>query len=157
MAENYDLLARRAQALCDNSKVRLLAYPAFCFLTLVLLPDAAPGPAKAGSPTYYRQVVPILQQHCQVCHRPREIAPMPLVTYEQSSAWAGQIRDTVRSRKMPPWFADPCCGHFSDDPSLTEQEIATLSAWADAKAPEGDTRHAPPPRQWTEGDRKSVV
>jgi len=52
---------------------------------------------------------------------------------------------------MPPWFADPCCGHFSDDPSLTEQEIATLSAWADAKAPEGDPTDAPPPRQWTEG------
>ena len=76
---------------------------------------------------------------------------MSLVTYEQSSAWAEQIRDTVRSRKMPPWFADPCCGHFSDDPSLTEQEIATLTAWANAKAPEGDLRDAPPPRHWTEG------
>lgn len=76
---------------------------------------------------------------------------MPLVTYEQSSAWAEQIRDAVRSKKMPPWFADPCCGRFSDNPSLTEQEIATVSAWADARAPEGDPRDAPPPRPWTEG------
>ena len=76
---------------------------------------------------------------------------MPLVTYEQTSAWAEQIGDSVRSRKMPPWFADPCCGHFSDDPSLTGQEIATLTAWADARAPEGNPRDAPPPPQWTEG------
>ena len=76
---------------------------------------------------------------------------MSLVTYEQSSAWAEQIRDTTRARKMPPWFADPCCGRFSDDPSLSEQEIATLAAWADAKAPEGNPKEAPPPVQWTEG------
>ena len=51
---------------------------------------------------------------------------------------------------MPPWFADPCCGHFADDPSLTEQQIATLSAWAEAKAPEGNPREAPPAPHFTE-------
>ena len=82
---------------------------------------ASPQPAL---PTFYRDVLPILQQHCQRCHRPGEIAPMPLVTYEQSKSWARLIRDDVRSKRMPPWFADPCCGHFSDDPSLSEKEIA---------------------------------
>ena len=102
-------------------------------------------------PTFYKDVLPILQQHCQSCHRPNQIAPMPLVTYQQTRLWADAIRDTVRSKKMPPWFADPCCGHFSNDPSLTTQEITTLGAWADGDAPSGDPRDAPPPPQWTEG------
>ena len=96
-------------------------------LALRSSPQPAPAP-----PTFYRDVLPILQQHCQRCHRPGEIAPMPLVTYAQTKSWARLIRDDVRSKRMPPWFADPCCGHFSDDPSLRDQEIATLSAWADA-------------------------
>ncbi len=100
---------------------------------------------------FYKDVLPIVQQHCQACHRKGEIAPFPLVTYQDTKSWSDQIRDAVRSRKMPPWFADPCCGHFADDPSLTEAEIATLIAWADAKAPEGDPHDAPPPVHWTEG------
>ena len=77
------------------------------------------------SPTFYRDVLPILQQHCQRCHRTGEIAPMPLVTFEQTKSWARLISQDVRSKRMPPWFADPCCGHFADDPSLTPSEIAT--------------------------------
>ncbi len=92
-----------------------------------------------------------MQQHCQTCHRPREIAPLPFVTYKETKDWADQIRDAVRSRKMPPWFADPCCGHFANDPSLTQQEIDTLTAWANAKAPEGNPQDAPPAPHWTEG------
>jgi hypothetical protein len=108
--------------------------------------------SSAGSaPTFYKDVLPILQQHCQSCHRPHEIAPLPFVTYKQSKDWADQIRDAVRSKKMPPWFADPCCGHFSDDPSLSDVEIATLLAWVEAKAPEGNPKDAAPPPQWTEG------
>src|ERR1700683_2935755 len=99
-------------------------------------------------PTFHKDVLPILRQRCQTCHRPNEIAPMPLVTYEQSRRWATQIRDTVRSKSMPPWFADPCCGHFANDPSLTAEEIATLSAWAEAHAPAGNPHDAPPPH-WT--------
>jgi hypothetical protein len=95
--------------------------------------------------------LPILQQHCQVCHRAGEIAPMPLVTYDQTRPWADTISETVRRRKMPPWFADPCCGRFSDDPSLTEAQIATLSNWAANGAPEGDFRDAPAPAQWVKG------
>ncbi|HZR56568.1 MAG TPA: thiol-disulfide isomerase [Terriglobales bacterium] len=103
------------------------------------------------APTFYRDVLPILQQHCQSCHRPGEIAPIPFVTYEQSSAWADQISEAVRTKKMPPWFADPCCGHFSNDPSLLPDQIATLSAWANAKAPAGNPHDAPPPRNWAQG------
>jgi hypothetical protein len=92
-----------------------------------------------------------MQEHCQRCHRSGEIAPMPLVSYTQTKAWARLIAEDAHSKRMPPWFADPCCGHFSDDPSLTEEQIATLSAWVDAKVPEGNRHDAPPPPHWTEG------
>lgn len=108
-------------------------------------------PSAAVPPTFYRDVLPILQQHCQQCHRLGEIGPMPLVTYKQTRFQARKMADRVRAKIMPPWFADPCCGHFSDDPSLTEQQIATLVAWAEANAPEGNSRDAPPAPHWTEG------
>ncbi len=107
--------------------------------------------APATAPTFYKNVLPILQQHCQPCHRAGEIAPMPLVTYAQTRRFAAQIKHNVTERVMPPWFADPCCGHFSNDPSLTAQEISTLAAWVDAGAPAGNPRDAPPPRHWATG------
>ncbi len=76
---------------------------------------------------------------------------MPLETYGQARLWATAIRDTTQKRTMPPWFADPCCGHFANDPSLSASEIAILAAWVDAHAPEGNPRDAPPPLQWTKG------
>ncbi|MBZ5602647.1 MAG: thiol-disulfide isomerase [Acidobacteriia bacterium] len=76
---------------------------------------------------------------------------MPLVTYPQVRPWAKAIRDAVASRKMPPWFADPCCGKFSNDRSLTRAQIDTFTKWVDAKAPMGDRADAPAPRIWPEG------
>jgi hypothetical protein len=108
-------------------------------------------PAQSASPTFYRDVLPILQNHCQSCHRAGEIAPMPLVTYNQSRPFARAIATSAAERKMPPWFADPALGHFSNDPSLSEKEIATLVAWADGNAPAGDPSDAPPPPHWTKG------
>src|SRR5512146_1619358 len=105
----------------------------------------------ARTPTFYRDVLPILQQHCQSCHRPGEIAPLTFVTYAQTHPFAQMIRAAVASKKMPPWFADPCCGRVADDPSLTPQQIATISAWAQGGAPAGNPRQAPPPRHWIEG------
>src|SRR5579863_10113456 len=104
-----------------------------------------------SAPTFYRDVFPILQQHCQSCHRPGEIAPMPLVTYEQTRPFASAIASDATQRKMPPWFADPSVGHFSNDPSLSPEEIATLAAWSAAHAPAGNPADAPASRQWAEG------
>ena len=78
------------------------------------------------SPTFYKDVLPILQDHCQSCHRPGEVAPMPLVTYEQTRPWAGAMAHAVEMKMMPPWFADPRYGHFANDVSLTPQQIATI-------------------------------
>jgi mono/diheme cytochrome c family protein len=119
-------------------------------LGVILLRAVSPQ-AVRQAPTFYRDVLPILQDHCQVCHRPGEIAPVPFVTYGDTKQWAVPIREAVRAKRMPPWFADPRFGRFSDDPSLTPQQIETLSAWADAEAPAGDPREAPPPRSWTSG------
>jgi hypothetical protein len=125
---------------------------------LALLALAALGPEHKqapstvpANPTFYRDVLPLLEQHCQSCHRPGEIAPMPLVTFDQVRPWAHAIQKAVRLRKMPPWFADPHYGHFSNDPSLTPQQIEMLSSWADASAPAGNPHDAPPPRCWAEG------
>jgi len=112
------------------------------------------APARNGAVatlTFYRDVLPILQQHCQNCHRAGEIGPMPLVTYREAREKAHEIAEAVSGRTMPPWFADPRFGHFSNDPSLGPQEIETIVAWADAKAPAGDPHDAPPPRKWIAG------
>jgi hypothetical protein len=108
-------------------------------------------PRAAGAPAFYRDVLPILQQHCQACHRPGEVAPMPFVTYGQTRPFARVIAEDARNRKMPPWFADPRVGHFSNDASLSAEEIDTLAAWAAANAPAGNAADAPPPRHWAEG------
>lgn len=76
---------------------------------------------------------------------------MPLVTYEQAQSHAADIAEAVEKKIMPPWFAEPGVGRFSNDPSLTPAEVSTIAAWADAAAPAGNPEDAPPPRQWTEG------
>ncbi|HLH05435.1 MAG TPA: hypothetical protein VKX25_21885 [Bryobacteraceae bacterium] len=107
-------------------------------------------PLCAG-PVFYRDVLPLLEQHCQSCHRSGEMASMAFETYAQTRPFARSIAEAAASRKMPPWFADSCCGHFANDPSLKPEEIATLEAWADANAPAGDPQDAPRPRHWTRG------
>ncbi len=79
------------------------------------------------------------------------MAPMPLQTYGQVKPLARTIASATRAKTMPPWFADPCCGKFSNDPSLTAEEVSVLAAWADANAPEGNSNDAPPPLVRTEG------
>jgi len=76
---------------------------------------------------------------------------MQLMSYAQTRPFARAIADSAAKREMPPWFADPAIGHFSNDPSLTQQEIDTLVSWANAQAPAGDPRAAPRPRQWPQG------
>lgn len=119
----------------------------------LLLLTAAAGllPAAPTPPTFYKHVLPILQERCQGCHRPGEAAPMSFLTYESTRPWAAAIREAVRTKKMPPWGADPAHGKFANDPTLTDAEKQTLAAWAEAKAPAGNPKDAPAPKQWVEG------
>src|SRR5271169_77296 len=91
------------------------------------------GTPSAGSPnvtpTFHRDIEPILQKRCQSCHRDGEAAPMPLLTYEQTRPWAKAIRASVLTGKMPPWQADPHYGKFSNDLSLGSGEKEKLIAW----------------------------
>ena len=107
----------------------------------------------AAAPTFTKDVAPIFYQNCVSCHRPGEIAPMSLLDYESARPWAKAIREAVATRKMPPWFADPRYGHFSNDPRLNPQEIETVKAWVDGGAAQGDPKDLPTPPTFAEGWR----
>lgn len=107
------------------------------------------GHAAAG-PTFNKDVAPIVFAKCAGCHRTGQMAPMPLVTYEDARPWAQAIKTKVLSREMPPWLADPRFGRFRNDRSLTQNEINTLVAWVDGGAQEG-SEPPPPVPQFAEG------
>ena len=113
--------------------------------------EDTPAQKLVTAPNFYHDVLPILNEHCQRCHRPGEVAPMPFVTYEQTRPWARAIQQAVLSKHMPPWFADPRFGRFANDPSLSPEEIAKLSLWADTNVPRGDPHDAPPTQHWVKG------
>ena len=115
---------------------------------------AQAGPARAAdpapAPTYHKDVVSILQKHCQDCHRPGQVAPFSLLDYPQAKKRAGDLAAMTADRKMPPWPASTHFGPaFRDQRVMSESEIATLRAWADAGAPEGDAKDAPPAREFS--------
>ena len=124
------------------------------YLIICLISSAALNAAdtrEVSSATFYRDVLPILQERCQSCHRAGEIGPMPLGTYTEARPWAKAIRQAVVTRKMPPWNADGPHGKFRNDPSLSQGQIDTLVAWVDGGAREGNAKDAPPARSFTEG------
>ena len=108
-------------------------------------------PMAAGAPTFSKEVAPILYQNCVSCHRPGEIAPMSLLTYQQARPWAKSIREKVVTGQMPPWHAAQPHGTFANDRRLTDAEKNTLIAWVDAGAPEGDRNDLPPAPHFAEG------
>jgi hypothetical protein len=120
------------------------------FVLALLAAQTATSPV-----TFAKDVAPILQQHCQVCHRPGAIAPMSLLTYEDARPWARAIREKVVKREMPPWYIDRNIGitEFKDDPSLSDAEIATISKWVDGGAPLGNAADLPRPRQFNDVDQ----
>ncbi len=144
---------------------RRLALPAVVLTGLALLagaaawaPDAAAQTGSQPSVTFTRDVAPILQRSCQSCHRPGSIAPMSLVTYEETRPWARAIRDKTSRPdndpdRMPPWFIEKNVGirNFKEDISLSPEEIETIAAWADAGAPRGNPADLPPAVEWPNG------
>jgi hypothetical protein len=107
------------------------------------------GAASTG-PTFSRDIAPIMQERCQECHHVGSMAPMSLVTYEETRPWAKSIRQRVILRQMPPWHIDPSVGvqKFKNDMSLTPEQIATIVRWVDAGAPQGDPKDMPAPKTW---------
>ena len=116
---------------------------------------AAPGTAVAQDVTFAKDVAPILQRSCQVCHRTGSIAPMSLLTYEEVRPWARSIREKAVTRTMPPWYIDRSIGpqEFKYDRSLSDAEIELITRWVDAGAPLGNPSDLPPPREFEDVDK----
>jgi hypothetical protein len=129
---------------------------AVCALTPLVpfAPVAAQGP-RAPSLTFTKDIAPILQAKCQVCHQPNSIAPMSLLTYEDAKKHAFDIADRVAARLMPPWHIDRSVGiqSFKNDGGLTDEQIATIVQWVDAGAPRGDARDMPPAVKFPDPNR----
>ena len=134
---------------------RLLSLLVLSVLMTLATQISAPRAVITQEPaaSFNKDVLPILQKNCQMCHRPGEVAPMSFLTYESTRPWAKAIKEATVGKKMPPWFADPQFGDFRNDPRLTEKEIKTLSSWADNGAPEGDAKDKPAPINWADGWR----
>ena len=113
--------------------------------------DAIVAAAPVPEPTFYKDVLPILEKNCQGCHRPGEAAPMSLLDYQSTRPYAKSIKAAVLSKKMPPWFADPHYGKFSNDRTLPEADVKTLVAWVDAGAKAGNPKDGPKPLEFAEG------
>ena len=121
-------------------------------LTAALIGGSAIAVAQTKTtPTFTKDVAPILNKNCVSCHREGDIAPMSLLTYEQARPWAKSIRERVARGQMPPWHAEAPKGTFSNDRRLSEAEKATLIAWADAGAPQGNPKDLPQAPKFTEG------
>jgi peroxiredoxin len=108
-------------------------------------------PKGEGSITYSNQVVRVLQNRCQECHRPGQIGPFSLLTYKNAVNWSATIREVIQDNRMPPWYADPRFGKFANDRSLSPSERDTLLAWIDQGCPKGDDKDLPPARKFPEG------
>jgi mono/diheme cytochrome c family protein len=142
-----------------------LPIAAFVPLVAALLAPAAAAAQSAdasGGVTFARDVAPILQRSCQQCHRPAGVAPMPLTTYEEVRPWARAIKTRTglgpRAGVMPPWFVERDLGiqRFKKDPSLSEDEIATIAKWADSGAPRGNLADMPPALNFDNADKWTI-
>jgi hypothetical protein len=123
-------------------------------LIMALCSASVASAASAGTHevTFTKDIAPIFQAKCETCHRPGEMAPMPLITYQQVRPWAKDIRQRVAARQMPPWHLDPKVGiqSFANDMSLSDAQIETVVKWVSAGAPEGNPKDMPPPKPWPE-------
>ncbi len=120
-------------------------------VSLSLVVTSISALAAPAGVTFNKDVLPVLQKHCQECHRPGEAAPMSFLTYKESRPYAKAMKQAVLAKKMPPWYADAHFGKFSNDRTLAQGDIETLIAWADGGAKEGNAADAPPAKQFTKG------
>src|SRR5712691_7578105 len=142
----------------SRGRVSRVIRAAVLIMGAAAVPQVASGhtPDTANRPlTFANDVAPILQERCEVCHRPDNIGPMSLVTYEDVRPWVRSIKTRVVNREMPPWYLDKDVGSkkFINDRSLSDREIDIIVKWIDAGAPRGDMKDMPPPKQWPSGDR----
>ena len=123
-----------------------------CAALLVLgVAGVAGAEAAEGTPTFAKDVAPILYENCVACHRPNHLAPMSLMSYDDARPWARAVKTKVVTREMPPWGADSSIRAYKNDASLTQAEIDTIAAWVDGGAPKGNDADMPEAPQFAEG------
>ncbi len=122
----------------------------FALLAAMFAVAAPAAPAGDAAPTYNKDIAPILYQNCAGCHRPGEVAPFPLLSYQDTAKRAALLASVTKARVMPPWKAEPGYGDFRDVRRLTDAQIALIQQWASSGAPEGDGPKPTPPH-FTEG------
>jgi hypothetical protein len=129
---------------------RLVVIAALCSSAAIASVSASRGQSAAGArkPTFSKDVAPIFQEKCQVCHQPNSIAPMPLLNYADAKKFASAIKSKVEARVMPPWHIDRNIGvrAFKNDRGLTDAEVGTIVSWVDGGAVEGDRADLPAPK-----------
>jgi peroxiredoxin len=113
--------------------------------------ERAAKPPTRGEVTYTKQIAPLLQKHCQECHRPGEIGPFSLLSYNDAKTRTRRIRESILEQRMPPWHADPRHGKFLNDRRMTQEERDTLLAWIDQGAPKGNDSDLPEPVKFVKG------
>jgi hypothetical protein len=119
---------------------------------VLALPSAARAADSAAAPTFTKDIAPIFQDKCEACHRPNQMAPMSLMTYEEVRPWAKSIASRIGSRQMPPWHIDRTIGiqKFKNDRSLDDVQVDTVLRWVNAGAPKGDPKDMPAPKKWND-------
>jgi hypothetical protein len=141
----HDLKEALDEVLAGKAVTRAKTPVAGCLISRAARP-------KADAPITYAQYVSrIVQNHCQECHRPGQVGPFALLTYDDALAWSAMIREVVQEGRMPPWHADPRHGKFANDRSLPKDARQMFLAWIDDGCPKGDDRDLPPPREFPEG------
>jgi hypothetical protein len=151
----FGLVPHKDVSMLCETVLRRLAVAVCCALVGLnlcgVVAAEAAGAAEEQPVTFYKNVLPLLQKNCQSCHRPGEVAPMPLRTFEETRPYARAIKKAVLAKKMPPWFADETPGHFRNERRLTEAEIGTLVNWVDNGAMAGEPKDGPAPIAFVEG------
>jgi peroxiredoxin len=140
-----DLAEAIADLLAGKEVRRPVTTPVGCIIDRL---DRAAG---TGRVTWTRDIAPLLQKHCIICHRAGQVAPFALTTYKQARGWAETIREVVREGRMPPWHASPEHGRFANDPRLSERDKRLIGEWVQAGCPEGDPADLPPAPVFAEG------
>jgi len=104
-----------------------------------------------GDITYAKDIAPVVQEHCVVCHRAGEIGPFALTSYDDVASWSATIREVVQDQRMPPWHADSDAGKFVNDRRLSDRDRQRLFNWIENGMPAGDAADLPEPRTFVDG------